>query len=166
MGNSHEDDRFIQWWILSICVSSVITTGLYLLQRCGGNCLQNVVAVLFQYFAAKLEIREETFNQVTNQLTFPRMLQQLELQSFRVLWMHDANAQTGDYVQWGWFRLPTRSYMISIFALFGVTHYVWIPSDLQSMVIVGPVEGIATLIDLSNVCPTSRLNQSQVLLLR
>jgi hypothetical protein len=109
-----------------------------------------------------LDLREESFQKVTNFVIFPRILHQLGLVSFRVIWQHDANALTGDCVQWGWIRLPTKSYIIYFLALCGVTHYVYIHHDLKSMEIVGPVAGIHALIECSNAAIGARLNQTQL----
>ena len=120
----------------------------------------------FQIFATLLELREETFYQVTNLLTFPRIFQQLELQTFKVVWNHDANAQTGDFVQYGWLRLPTKSYVLAFLAVCGVTHYVYIPCDLKSVEIVGKSYAIRTLVDMSNLAATSSLEEAQLETLR
>ena len=113
-----------------------------------------------------MELREETFQQVTNLLTYPRLLQELQLKTFKVVGHHDANAQTGDLVQWGWLRLPTRSYFLAFLAVCGVTHYVYIPLDLGRVEIVGPAHAIATLVDLSNAAATTRLTAAQLVTLR
>ena len=160
------DNAAVYWLILATSISSVTTAILYLLQRCCGEFWGNICSVCFQNFAASLDLREETFHQVTNLLIFPRIFQQLQLQTFKVVWNHDANAQTGDCVQWGWLRLPTKSYVLSFLAVCGVTHYVYIPSDLNSVSIVGPADAIATLIDLSNEAATSRLTEAQLDTLR
>ena len=76
-------------------------------------------------------------------------------------WNHDANAQTGDFVQWGWFRLPSKSHVLRFLAVCGVTHYVYIPSDLNCVVSVGPANAIAALIDLSNGAVTTRLAETR-----
>ena len=156
----------VYWLILAASISSVTSAILYLFQKCCGQVWGNINSVCFQSFATSLELRDETFHQVTNLLIFPRIFQQLELQTFKVIWNHDANAQTGDFVQWGWFRLPTRSYLLAFLALSGVTHYVYIPCDLTTVQIVGPADAISTLIDMSNVAATTRLTESQLSTLR
>ena len=139
---------------------------LYLFQRCCGNCWGNIGNIWFQSFASSLELREETFYQVTNLLTFPRIFQQLELLTFKVVWNHDANALTGDFVQYGWLRLPTKSYALAFLSVCGVTHYVYIPFDLKSIEIVGPSTAIQKLIDMSNGAATSSLEEAQLESLR
>ena len=166
MGFVHNNDFAIYWLILATSISSITTAVLYLFQKCCGQFWGNISSVCFQRFAACLELREESFNEVTNLLIFPRIFQQLHLQTFKVIWNHDANAQTGDFVQWGWFRLPTRSYLLTFLAVCGVTHYVYIPFDLKSVTIVGPADAISTLIDLSNVAATTRLTELQLDALR
>ena len=94
------------------------------------------------------------------------MFQQLLLQTFKVIWNHDANAQNGDFVQWGWFRLPSKSYVLRFLALCGVTHYVYIASDLSSIEIVGPADAIAKLVDFSNVAALRRLDEMELDTLR
>ena len=82
----------------------------------------------------------------------------LGIHSARMVWLHDANAQTNDCVQWGWFRLPTRSHLLYFLALCGITHYAYIPHDLSSLHIVGPRTGISTLVQMSNLAATQRLS--------
>ena len=161
-----DDNAAVYWLILATSISSVTTTLLYIFQKCFGQFWGNMSTLCFQSFAASLELREETFHQVTNLLIFPRILQQLRLQSFKVIWCHDANAQTGDFVQWGWIRLPTKTYLLAFLAVCGVTHYVYIPCDLSRVEIVAPAEAIAKLIDLSNVAATTRLTEAQLDVLR
>ena len=156
------DNAAVYWLIFATSISSLTTTVFYLFQKCCGNFWTNVSNVCFQNFAACLGLREETFHEVTNLCTIPRIFEQLHLHTFKVMWIHDANAQTGDCVQWGWFRLPTKSYALAFLAVCGVTHYVYIPSDLKSVEIVGPTEGIAKLIELSNVAATVRLSLAQL----
>lgn len=163
---SQNDNAGIYWLILATSISSMTTAVLYLFQKCCGTCWGNMGHVFFQFFARSLELREETFYRVTNLLIFPRIFQQLELQTFKVVWNHDANAQTGDFVQYGWLRLPTRSYVLTFLAVCGVTHYVYIPYDLKSVQIVGPSNAIQILIDLSNMAATSALEESQIVTLR
>ena len=100
-GMVQNDNGAIFWLILATSISSITSALLYLFQKCCGNCWSNVGSVCFQTFATFLELDEQTFYQVTNLLTLPRICQQLELQTFKVVWNHDANAQTGDYVQYG-----------------------------------------------------------------
>ena len=87
-------------------------------------------------------------------------------QTFKVVWNHDANAQTGDFVQYGWLRLPTKSYVLRFLAVCGVTHYVYIPFDLKSVEIVGPAHAIRTLVDMSNLAATTSLTPEQLAILR
>ena len=103
---------------------------------------------------------------MTNLLTYPRLLQELQLKTYKLVGQHDANAQTGDLVQWGWLLLPTRSYFLACLAVCGVTHYVYIPQDLSRVKIVGPANAIATLVDLSNAAATTRLTATQLVTLR
>ena len=163
---AQNDNGAIFWLILATSISSITTAVLYLFQKCCGNCWSNVGSVCFQTFANVLELDEETFYKVTNLLTLPRIFEQLELQTFKVVWNHDANAQTGDYVQYGWLRLPTKSYVLAFLAVCGVTHYAYIPFDLKTVEVVGPAHAIRMLIDLSNEAATSSLDEAQLRALR
>ena len=156
------DNAAVYWLIFVTSVSSITSTVLYLFQKCCGNFCTNVHNICFQKVAACLGIREETFHVVTNLWSIPRIFEQLHLRTFKVMWIHDANTQTGDCVQWGWFRLPTKSYVLAFLAVCGVTHYVYIPYDMKSVNIVGPIEGIAKLIEMSNLSATTRLSSTQL----
>ena len=166
MASYDNDNSAVYWLILATSISSLTSAIFYIFQRSCSTCWGNISSICFQKFAECLEIREETFHEVTNLNSFPRMLQQLQLQSFMVIWKHDANAQTGDFLQFGWIRLPTKSYVLFFLSVLGVTHYVYIPSDLKSVSIVGPVYAISKLIDLSNVAATTRLTEVQLSTLR
>ena len=159
---AQNDNAAVYWLILVTSISSVTSALLYLFQRCCGNCSGNIANVCFQIFANSLEVREETLYQVTNLLTLPRIFHQLELQTFKVIWNHDANAQTGDFVQYGWLRLPTKSYVLAFLAVCGVTHFVYIAFNLKTVEIVGPVPAIHALINLSNLAATSALEEAQL----
>ena len=148
--------------VLGTVISSLTSTLFYLLQSTFGKCWGNVQNICWQKMSRLLDLREESFSQLTNGVIFPRMLQQLGLNSYRVVWLHDANAQTGDCVQWGWIALPTKSYLLSLLALFGVTHYVYIHHNLTSMEMVGPASGISALISSSTAATTSKLNEAQL----
>ena len=129
-----------------------------MLQRCCGHFAENLKALSFQKMGRLLDIREDTFHTVTNIYSLPRLLGDLGIHSARMVWLHDANAQTNDCVQWGWFRLPTRSHLLYFLALCGITHYAYIPHDLSSFHIVGPRTGISTLVQMSNLAATQRLS--------
>ena len=160
------DNAAIYWLILATCISSVTSALLYLFQRCCGNCWGNIGNVCFQLFANSLDLKQETFYQVTNLFTFPRLFQQMELHTYKVVWNHDANAQTGDFIQYGWLRLPTKSYVLTLMAVCGVTHYVYIPFDLKSVEIVGPAHAIRTLVNMSNLAASAPLTFEQLAMLR
>ena len=155
-----KDDAAVYWLIIATSISALTSTFLYILGRCCGTCWSNASSVGFQAFAQWLDIREETFHEVTNQMVFPRLLSGLELNSYRVVWHHDANAQTGDSVQRGWMRLPPKSYVLACLAVCGITHYVYIPHDLKTVTIVGPRRAIAALINASNSVSTTPLPKS------
>ena len=83
-----------------------------------------------------------------------------------MVWNHDAKSQTGDSVQYGWLRLPTKSYVLALLAVCGVTCYVYIPFDLSRVGIVGPSPAIHKLIGMSNLAATSSLDEAQLETLR
>ena len=163
---AENNNEAIYWLILVTSISSMTSGLLYWFQRCCGNCWGNIGNVCYQTFAPSLEIREETLDRVTNLYTIPRILQQLGLQTFKVIWNHDANAQAGDCVQYGWLRLPTKSYVLAFLSVCGVTHYVYIHFNLNQIEIVGPTPAIGALIDMSNLAATAALEPEQVETLR
>ena len=52
------DSAAVYWLILATSLTSVITTLLYLFQKCCSNCWGNISSVCFQNFAAALELRD------------------------------------------------------------------------------------------------------------
>ena len=150
------------WLVIATSISALTSTALYILGRCCSGLCSNIGSVCFQAFAKRLDIREETFYQVTNLLVIPRLLAELQMQSYRVAWTHDANAQTGDFVQWGWMRIPSKSWVLSLLSTCGITHYVHIKHDLKTVTIVGPRRAVAALIDMSNAASTTSITRSQL----
>ena len=161
-----KDEVAVYWLVIATSISALTSAVLYILGRCCAGFASNVGSVCFQAFAKRLDIREETFNQVTNLLVIPRLLSKLQIRSYRVVWTHDANAQTGDFVQWGWMRIPSKSWVLSLLSTFGVTHYVYVHHDLKTVRIVGPRIAVAALVDMSNVASTTSLTQGQLRELR
>ena len=144
------DNSGVFWLSLVTIVTSLLSTVLYLFQKCCGQCWGNISNVCYQKCAKALKLRQSTLNEVTNLYSLPRIFQQLGLETMQDIWNHDANAQTGDAVQWGWLRLPSKSFALTFACICGITHYVWIPSDIASITIVGPADAIDKLIDFSN----------------
>ena len=157
-----KDSVAAYWLVIATSISALTSTALYILGRCCAGFCSNVSSVCFQAFAKRLDIREETFYQVTNLLVIPRLLSNLQMQSYRVVWTHDANAQTGDYVQWGWMRIPSKSWVLSLLSTYGITHYVHIQHDLKTVTIVGPRSAVAALINMSNAASTTSITRSQL----
>ncbi len=62
--------------------------------------------------------------------------------------------------------MPTKSFLLTFLAICGVTHYVNISYDLNTIEILGPADAINTLIDLSNVAATTRLTETELNTLR
>ena len=62
--------------------------------------------------------------------------------------------------------MPTKSFLLSFLEICGVTHYVNISYDLNTIEILGPADAIDTLIDLSNVAATTRLAETELNTLR
>ena len=153
---SADSQNAIYWLVIATSISGITSSCLFMLQRGCGHFAENLKALSFQKMGRLLDIREDTFHTVTNIYSLPRLLGDLGIHSARMVWLHDANAQTNDCVQWGWFRLPTRSHLLYFLALCGITHYAYIPHDLSSFHIVGPRTGISTLVQMSNLAATQR----------
>ena len=151
------DDNAVYWLILGTGISTLVSAVFYIIQGACSQVLHNLRAHCWQYLASRLDVRAESFEKLSNGVVYPRILQQLGLNSYKVIYLHDANAQTGDCVQWGWMRLPTKSWMLTFLSFSGVSHYAYIHHDLRSMEIVGPAAGIRALVAVSSTAATSRL---------
>ena len=160
------DSQNVCWLVIATVVSSVTASLFYAAGGVCGHFFSNSNAVLFQKVAAWLDVRSETLYDTTNLFSVPRVLQDLGLFSHQVCWNHDANARTGDCVQWGVMLLPTKSYLLTCLGLFGFSHYVYVAHNFKSVTIVGPRQAIASLINISNLHASSRLPDTEILQLR
>ena len=98
-GMAQSDNGTIFRRILASSRSDIILAALNHLQRVRGIRWSNVSSACPLIFATCVDAHEEAFHQVMNLSTLLSILQQLELQTLKVVRKHDANAQTGDNVQ-------------------------------------------------------------------
>ena len=68
-----------------------------MLQRCCGHFAENLKALSFQKMGMFLNIGEDTFA-VTNVYFLQRLLDDLAIHSSRLVWLHDANAQSNSCI--------------------------------------------------------------------
>ena len=156
----------VYWLIVGTGISTIVSGLYYMIQGACSKIFHNLGAHYWQQLAARLDLRAESFEKLSNGVVYPRILLQLGLKSYKVVYLHDANAQTGDCVQWGWMRLPTKSWILTVLSFCGVSHYVYIHHDLRSMEIVGPAAGIRALVAVSSTAATSRLAEEDLLALK
>ena len=131
-------------------MTSVLGTILHFCKDCFGRISSNVEAAIFSWLCDTLDIRQDHLWKVKNLQVVPRVLQALEIRTGRVVWDHEANTQTHNFVPWGMHRLPCKSCVIRFLSFLSITHYVDVPCNMQHLVIVGPVAAITELIAVSN----------------
>ena len=166
MASAHDDSGTIYYVVCMGIMTTCVTSFLFLCQKCCGVICANIGSVFFQLLAERLDLYEEDFKETTNLNAIPRIFDQLGLRTRRRVWMHEANAQTGDGQQWGWLRLPTKSYWLKFLSVCSVTHYVYIPHHLTDVCGVGPTKFFQTLINMSNASTTAELSEEQLESLR
>ena len=98
-GMAQSDNGTIFRRILASSISSITPAVFNHLQRDRGIRWSNVSSACPLIFATCVDAHEEAFHQVMNLSTLLSILQQLELQTLKVVRKNDANAQTGDNVQ-------------------------------------------------------------------
>ena len=136
----------------------------------GWSCLMNNISTvwhtfreqLFLHMAMKYDITEHTFERLSNPATIPRLLSEMGLRSYRHLWLHEANAETNDWIQHGTIRLPSRSLWLRMLALGHITHYLWISDDAQTVHIQGPTSAVMSLVYFSNSARTRALREDEL----
>ena len=128
----------IWWLILGTSTGTVTSAVLYSAAGILYGLISSLRDIVFQYIARRFDISEHTFVCLSNMTALPRLLEQLGLRTFRYMWLHEANADAGDYVQHGYIRMPTKSCLGKCLAFAHVSHYIWISRDLDKMHMVGP----------------------------
>ena len=98
-GMAQSDNGTIFRRILASSRSDIILAVFNHLQRVRGIRWSNVSSACPLIFATCVDAHEEAFHQVMNLSTLLSILQQLELQTLKVVRKNDVNAQTGDNVQ-------------------------------------------------------------------
>ena len=111
----------------------MLTTVLHICLHCFGTCGSICESSLFSFCSRTLDIRSDRLWQVRNIHVIPRILHALDVKTGCVVWSHEANAATGNNVQWGYHRLPSKSWLISLLSFFSITHYVDVPYNLKEI---------------------------------
>ena len=126
----------------------------------------NIYAENLRKLRACLGVVGNRHNSTTNWEVLPRIFKELGLFTRDIEYKHDANAQNGDGVQYGWHRLPCKSRLLAFFAYLEITHYVDMPSNGKPIYVVGPQDAVDLLIQCANESMTSKLSRSQKRALR
>ena len=156
---AHDD---IFWYAIDIFVSVLTPSVLYLWNCCCGNVCGGLHSWLFMLVAEKFDVEEHRFDGVSNLGAMSRILRQAGLRTGRHRWNHDANADSGDNIQVGTIRFPTKSYCLWSLALLGITHYIWMKDDGSVIVITGPREAVNVLIRMSNSAVNRQATEAQI----
>ena len=156
---AHDD---ISWYAIGIFVRVLTPSGLYLWNCCCGNVCGGLHSWLFMLVAEKFDVEEHRFDGVSNLGAMSRILRQAGLRTGRHRWNHDANADSGDNIQVGTIRFPTKSYCLWSLALLGITHYIWMKDDGSVIVITGPREAVNVLIRMSNSAVNRQATEAQI----
>ena len=95
-------------------------------------------------------IEEHQFYNVGNIGAMTHVLRQSGLRTGRYRWTHDANVETGDSFQIGILRVPSQSWFVSLLAVLGLKHFVWVKDDGSETHVTAPAQCITTLLRVSN----------------
>ena len=150
------------WWLVVGTITGAVTSALlHCVAEIFSKCKSTIQETTFQYLAKRFDLAEHTFKNMTNSATIPRLLEQLDLRTYKYMWLHEANAAANDSVQHGYIRLPTKSIVCKFLAICHISHYIWISSDLQSIHIVAPSVSVTALIKISNQAATRRMTSQE-----
>ena len=150
------------WWLVVGTITGAVTSALlHCVAEIFSKCKSTIQETTFQYLAKRFDLAEHTFKNMTNSATIPRLLEQLDLRTYKYMWLHEANAAANDSVQHGYIRLPTKSIVCKFLAICHISHYIWISSDLQSIHIVAPSVSVTALIKISNQAATRRMTPQE-----
>ena len=81
----------------------------YFIQKCLSRCWDGMHNAIFQLISTRFDLAEVTVRDTGCEQVFAKMLRQLGLDTRRYVYIHDANATSGDQMMVGIIRLPTKS---------------------------------------------------------
>ena len=152
----------IWWLILGTSTGTVTSAILYGAGSFLMGLTSSIKDIVFQYIAQRFDISEHTFVRLSNMTTLPRLLEQLGLRTFRYMWLHEANAAANDSVQYGYIRMPTKSYLGQCLAFSHISHYIWISSELDKLHMVGPSVSVNAFVRMSNIAATRAMTPAEI----
>ena len=152
----------VDWYLVGIIMSILTPTLLSCWNWLYGHAYSAWESTLFRFVSVHCGVQEHRFENVNNIAAMTRILVAAGLTTGRYVWMHDANAASGDYCQVGVIRLPCKSYFFWFLSLLSISHYVWVKSDASTIVITGRIEIINTLVNLSSCAANRVVNQTEV----
>ena len=152
------------YWLVAGTILGTISSGLvYMATSALRGFRDTVHNQVFLFICRRYNFAEHRLKNTTNITTIPRILFRIGLRSHRYIWHHDANADAGDAVQWGFLSIPTHSWGIYLLSLFHVSHYIHIDMNLSYIDIVGPQRAVNDLIRLSNSTNNKPISDSELL---
>ena len=147
------DASSAQWLVLAAVISALTTK---LLGECGSiwaSVWDSIRAYAFKVLAQKLDITEDWLKvQNVGQLT--HILEQLGMCTYRYTWLHDANVDTANGIQFGTLKLPTVSWTLWLLSVLEIGYVIWIKNDGTNIHIIGPREATRGLMKVAKVCET------------
>jgi hypothetical protein len=152
----------VSWYAVGIFFSLLTPSLLYVWNGCCGNACSGLHSLLFKIVAERFYVEEHRFDGVGNLGAMSRVLRQAGLRTGRHRWNHDANADSGDSVQVGTVRLPTKSYSLWLLALLGITHYIWMKDDGSVIVMTAPRDAVDVLVRISNSAVNRQATDAEI----
>ena len=143
-------------WILNLATDCFKTCRENFL-RCSAHIYDEKVRGFF----ALLGVRRDSYDETDNLLVLPRIFKELGMVTRDSKFKWDANAKRDDGIQYGWHRIPSKSFFLQLCAYLEITHYIHMPYRGKHIEVVGPVEGCKLLIDLSKEGATRKLTDEQ-----
>ena len=156
----------IQYLILGTIVGGTASSVLHSLTKVASDILWATRECVFQYVAPRFGISEEYFSAVANLSTMARILKELGLRTHRHTWLHDANPDAGDSTQYGFLRLPTRSWTLKALSFCKVTHYIEIAHNAAHVSAVGNTAAIYELMRVSKRASSRKTSEEELTNLR
>ena len=152
----------MQWIIYGGVVTTLVGFFTYMVQKSLSRCWEGVHSAIFQLISKRFDLAEVTVRDTGCEQVFARILWQIGLDTRRYIYIHDANATSGDEMMVGCIRLPTRSWLLWLLALLEISHFIWIKDNVKHITYVGPRIGFERLLHFANKTKNRSLSIDEI----
>ena len=101
----------LQWLLYGGMITTCVGFVTYFVQQCFSRCWEGVHSAIFQLISVRFNLAEVTLRDTGCEQMCAQILRQVGLDTRRYVYIHDANATSGDELMVGTIRMPTRSWL-------------------------------------------------------